>query len=1134
MARGGGGSGSANGSLGGEAQTQQGAARRGRNRGYRRRRGGGNAAAASTEIGTNANANGSEVIHSPPPPPPPTQAQTTTETGRSRGGRNRARGGGGVRGGRGGRGGGASTTTMSTGLSRREFGGQLTREEDFGGEHNGEGGGEGLRADAPEFVPGGAGAAMGGARQEGGGRRGGKRAGRGRGGAAATQSAGPSTRTQPPPQPQPQPRQRTPAAKSTAPDIATRTHEDIAHNIYECPICTSELGRRSKVWSCRLCWTVFHLSCIKKWSKNEGSVFARQQQQGEEPSGEVERQWRCPGCNLPQDILPSTYSCWCGKEVDPRPVPGLPPHSCGQTCSRARKGGHCPHPCDSICHAGPCQPCTSTGPTQSCFCGKRSVTKKCVDTDYVKGWSCGEVCGDLLPCGEHECRRECHEGLCGGCEEMVDARCYCGKVERKMLCSAKDEEVISKREGEAEWVGAFDCGEGCGRLFDCGNHACEKACHPQDEEAPHCPQAPDMVTTCPCGKTPLQKIPGFTPRTSCEDPIPSCKEACGKKLPCQHPCPLICHTGPCPPCERSVDIKCRCGRSSFPAICHEGMDEPPKCDRVCRAAMNCGRHSCGKECCSGERKAVERQATKRKLKSLSAAAAHVLDEDVEAEHICTKICGRALKCGLHNCPDLCHRGSCGTCREAIFEEIACHCGRSVLHPPLPCGTKPPPCRFDCERPKRCGHPVTQHNCHPDSESCPKCPFLTERKCLCGKQMLKNQPCWHTEARCGLVCGKILKCGSHTCQKNCHRPGDCEDAITPCVKPCGKTKKLCGHPCTESCHAPVPCSEKTPCSATVTITCNCGRLKQQKRCNATRGGSTKGSTQQSQPYTPTFTPLKCDEECSRLERNRSLASALNIEIDPSTTLTANLPSDSPTIPYSPDTLDKYISLSSTSTLPTLQSYESSLSTLATTHPSNTSPRPSIRFNPARAPLRSFIHSLSEDWGFRSESYDPEPHRHVLVYKPGGWTLPVPFAAGIMAGKTEAVVSVGECVKIRERERAREREEARIAAAVAAEAKALKGNGVDGDGWAQVASRKKVATPTTTGTPGIGNPVTAVPGYGYGFGSKGSLVLRSGVRKNGKGKENAGVNGFGAIDFGSDGEVVDSWEEEVEREEKAGEL
>ncbi|KAL8928219.1 MAG: hypothetical protein Q9208_001929 [Pyrenodesmia sp. 3 TL-2023] len=57
--------------------------------------------------------------------------------------------------------------------------------------------------------------------------------------------------------------------KSIAPDIATRTHEDISNGLYECPICTSEVERNSRVWSCKTCWTVFHLSCIKKWSANE-------------------------------------------------------------------------------------------------------------------------------------------------------------------------------------------------------------------------------------------------------------------------------------------------------------------------------------------------------------------------------------------------------------------------------------------------------------------------------------------------------------------------------------------------------------------------------------------------------------------------------------------------------------------------------------------------------------------------------------------------------------------------------------------------------------------------------------------------------------------------------------------------
>ncbi|KAL8826448.1 MAG: hypothetical protein Q9170_007402, partial [Blastenia crenularia] len=124
---------------------------------------------------------------------------------------------------------------------------------------------------------------------------------------------------------------RASSLKSTAPDIATRTHEDISNGLYECPICTSEISRNSKVWSCKTCWTVFHLSCIKKWSTNEGSTLNQQRNQdGELPP---QRQWRCPGCNLPKDILPSSYLCWCEKEFDPRSISGIPPHSCGQTCA---------------------------------------------------------------------------------------------------------------------------------------------------------------------------------------------------------------------------------------------------------------------------------------------------------------------------------------------------------------------------------------------------------------------------------------------------------------------------------------------------------------------------------------------------------------------------------------------------------------------------------------------------------------------------------------------------------------------------------------------------------------------------------------------------------------------------------
>jgi transcriptional repressor NF-X1 len=40
---------------------------------------------------------------------------------------------------------------------------------------------------------------------------------------------------------------------------------------------------------------------------------------------------------------------------------------------------------------------------------------------------------------------------------------------------------------------------------------------------------------------------------------------------------------------------------------------------------------------------------------------------------------------------------------------------------------------------------------------------------------------------------------------------------------------------------------------------------------------------------------------------------------------------------------------------------------------------LRFPPMKKRQRTFIHSLAEDFGFDYQSLDPEPHRHVLVFK-----------------------------------------------------------------------------------------------------------------------------------------------------------
>ncbi|KAH8731385.1 hypothetical protein GQ44DRAFT_698662 [Phaeosphaeriaceae sp. PMI808] len=832
----------------------------------------------------------------PSAPQQPTNHDRTEGAARvNRGGRGRSRGGP-----------NNQRFLPRTAAGGRQFGGQLTVEDDDTSQSN-------LQADAPTFQPG--------------------------------QPMAPR-KTRPPREKKPQ------APKSTASDIATRTHEDIDNGHYECAICTEDIKRHSRgVWSCRTCWTVFHLGCIKKWSTNEGSAATRQQaEDGELPAP---RQWRCPGCNLPKDVMPKNFQCWCEKELDPKALPGLPPFSCGQTCARPRiLPKSCPHPCSMTCHAGPCPPCSLMGPTKHCFCGKKSVTRRCVDTDYEHGWGCGEVCGRLMSCGEHRCAQPCHEGQCGACEVRVPARCYCGQTQKDLMCCDRAEEKKSSHahvtadESVAieEWTGTFECPNLCSRPFDCGKHTCEKSCHQQDAERSQCPLSPNVVTHCPCGKTALDQMENAT-RSTCEDPIPNCTKACHKLLDCGHFCKRLCHQGACSPCFERVNISCRCSRTTSTTICHQGTEEPPQCMRICRVSLNCGRHECSERCCSGERKAAERQSNRRKPRPLDAAPRRPGDS-FEAEHICTRSCSRQLKCNspYHRCQELCHRGPCGTCREAIFDELSCHCGRTVLQPPLPCGTKPPPCRFACERPKDCGHPQMAHTCHGDEEHCPKCPFLTTKGCMCGKNVLKNQPCWLSDARCGDICGKTLKCG-HQCQKQCHRPGECEE---PCRQSCGKELSKCGHPCLAACHFPDACKEEKPCQHKIFVTCDCQRIKQEMKCAASNSGD--GNLKK---------VLKCDEECARLERNSNLARALNVDPDHQTDH----------VPYSTETLNMY---QQNSTWAVAQ--EKQLRLFAADPEAKR-----LRFKPMQRHQRGFVHSLAEDFGFDSESMDPEPHRHVAIFK-----------------------------------------------------------------------------------------------------------------------------------------------------------
>jgi len=98
----------------------------------------------------------------------------------------------------------------------------------------------------------------------------------------------------------------------------------------------------------------------------------------------------------------------------------------------------------------------------------------------------------------------------------------------------------------------------------------------------------------------------------------------------------------------------------------------------------------------------------------------------------------------------------------------------------------------------------------------------------------------------------------------------------------------------------------------------------------------------------------------LQRNAKLAAALNI--DPATHLDDH-------IPYSTTTLNLYQEYTKFAQL-----HEREFRVFAQDEKEKR-----VRFKPMPNHHRAFLHALAEDFGLDSESQDPEPHRHVVIFK-----------------------------------------------------------------------------------------------------------------------------------------------------------
>uniref|UniRef100_A0A672S434 Transcriptional repressor NF-X1 n=1 Tax=Sinocyclocheilus grahami TaxID=75366 RepID=A0A672S434_SINGR len=248
--------------------------------------------------------------------------------------------------------------------------------------------------------------------------------------------------------------------------------------------------------------------------------------------------WRCPACQHVALKAPNAYTCFCGKVTNPEFQRTEIPHSCGDMCGKKRSGGECNHPCNILCHPGPCPQCPAFI-TKSCICGRMRKQVRCSQTGPLL---CEDVCGALLNCSEHFCAQVCHSGpcqpcrlrhlcldhsvhlceklchedSCGPCSLTSSIKCRCGSNSKEVPCAAI----------QTEQDMVFTCEKRCNKKRSCGRHKCGELC--------------------------------------CVDVEHKCSMICGYKLNCGlHRCQDLCHRGNCQPCwQTSFDeLACYCGET---------------------------------------------------------------------------------------------------------------------------------------------------------------------------------------------------------------------------------------------------------------------------------------------------------------------------------------------------------------------------------------------------------------------------------------------------------------------------------------------------------------------------------------------------------------------------------------------
>ncbi|CAG5051969.1 unnamed protein product [Parnassius apollo] len=290
----------------------------------------------------------------------------------------------------------------------------------------------------------------------------------------------------------------------------------------------------------------------------------------------------------------------------------------------------------------------------------------------------------------------------------------------------------------------------------------------------------------------------------------TCGKACRRPRSCPHPCTLLCHPGPCPPCQATISKKCGCGAETRSVLCSSKL--PQLCGRECKRKLTCGVHECQRECHEGPCDDCSETVTQvcycpaAKSRSVPCTA----ETGTCDTWSCGAECARVLSCGAHVCRRACHPPPCSPCPLRPENVKSCPCGNTKIEKDQrkSCADPIPLCGNICAKPLPCGPEGDKHFCKQlcHEGPCPTCPDKTLLPCRCGHSS-REVPCSElpemvNNVLCQKKCNKKLSCGRHRCRTAC-----CAAQSHRCAVVCGRTLSCQLHRCEEFCHtghcAPCP-------------------------------------------------------------------------------------------------------------------------------------------------------------------------------------------------------------------------------------------------------------------------------------------------------------------------------------------